>query len=212
MDYFGIVLIYLTIGPSYGVEYMPYARPVPWLFGSPVANDNRYYIEPLRKNEDSTVADGFECIPVLQLATEPKDSPISDVWVHGIDGQTNKQTTYVATAHADDPNQECFSSIDPPSDVALRELNGICNTVGFRVLNTSDPYVLKDGTYSGNKDSSMGLKADVKSGKIKRLTTHDLMESRNDELYYFGVGHVISVIVGNHMNSNRNDTLILEPE
>ncbi|KAF4711907.1 hypothetical protein FOZ63_010792, partial [Perkinsus olseni] len=223
MGYLAIVLIYLTIGPSHGSQSLPEARPVQWLFGSPVANDNRYYIEPLRMNEEydvsspgPTVINGFQCKAVKQLTTEPKDTPISIVWVYGIDEQTNRQRTYMATAQTEDPTRECFSSIDPHRPNILRELNEICNTVGFRVLNTSDPSEIKDGTYSGDKDYLMGLEAEVQGGKINHLTSHDAVSPNIDKLSYFGVGHVISVTVVNQKNpdqyTRKTGTLILEPE
>ncbi|KAF4688415.1 hypothetical protein FOZ60_002815 [Perkinsus olseni] len=218
MSHLGIVLIYLTIGPSHGSQSLPEARPVQWLFGSPVANDNRYYIEPVRMSKiydvstpGPTMTNGFQCKAVKQLTTESKDIPISIVWVYRIDKDTNRQGTYMAAAQTENPTRECFSSIDPHRPNILRELNEICNTVGFRVLNTSDPSEIKDGTYSGDKDSSIRLEADVKGGRIKRLTPSGPAATKGDEVSYFGVGHVISVTVGNQYTS-RDGTLILEPE
>ncbi|KAF4671260.1 hypothetical protein FOL46_000358 [Perkinsus olseni] len=218
MGYLSIVLIYLTIGPSHSSQSLPEARPVQWLFGSPVANDNRYYIEPVRMNKiydvstpGPTMTNGFQCRPVKQLTTESKDIPISIVWVYRIDKDTNRQGTYVAAAQTENPTRECFSSIDPHMPNVLRELNEICNTVGFRVLNTSDPSEIEDGTYSGDKDSSIRLEADVKGGRIKRLTASGPAVTKGGEVSYFGVGHVISVTVGKQYTS-RDGTLILEPE
>lgn len=217
------VFISCMVDIAYGSVSEPELRPMQWLYGTTVTNENRYYIEPFRRpvlHEMSDfkigVANGVKCEPLKQLSSEPESTPIVGGLVYAVNGTDNTQRNYRATINAQDFSKKCFSSIDPPRSAVLTELNEICESWGFKILTTSDASQIEDGTYSGKQQYGKSLKTNVTGGRINDLTSgnHANVNKEIHKLSYFGVGHVISVTYHDQRDeSNLKDhTLILEPE
>ncbi|KAF4727438.1 hypothetical protein FOZ62_011239 [Perkinsus olseni] len=122
------------------------------------------------------------------------------------------QTRYSASLIANE-TEDCFTSLNPPDPEVVVDLNRICENHDFWITTSSDPILIEDGTYSGEKADSMKLEVDVKGGRAERVTARAKNERAKTmkKLTYFKVGDALSVTMENPAASLIRDKMILEP-
>ncbi|KAF4711356.1 hypothetical protein FOZ63_026389 [Perkinsus olseni] len=191
----------LMMSLAYGGE----ARRIEWLFAHDWRNGDRYYIEPKERGAvldtgPATMTDnGFQCIPATQYANYADVFSVRFATITRVKHETKEQTRHSASLIAD-KRRDCFTSIDPYDPEVAAKVNEFCKSNSWDPEYTLSNYTkIEDGTYYGTRAGSMGLRLDVKDGRVARVIATQLNNATETmtKITYFGFARVLSVIAEN---------------